>query len=131
MAWNISSARQGVTPELEIFKFPPNAQGFASIVLDAAAVAPDSDGRRTLKAGTILTKNPTTNQYERYTGDEEQENGILGILARTIEFVDGTSKSDQPADMAFHGEVFRADRIIDFVTHQAELATSLPTCRFL
>ena len=127
MPWNIRTSRQ-FTPDLEIFKFPPNSQGFASIVLDAAAVTPDGDGRRKLVAGTLLSKNDTTNQYERFTAAVGQT--IRGVLAHSVEFVDGTSKSDQPAALAFHGEVFRADRIVDWVTHGAAARTALPTCRF-
>jgi hypothetical protein len=125
MAWNIRTSRQ-IGTDLEIFKFPPNAQGFASIVLDASAVASGVDGRRKLLAGTILIKNGTSNQYEKYAGTGT----IRGILAHPVEFADGTSKSDAPAAMAFHSEVFRADRIVDFVTHGAAARTALPTCRF-
>ena len=128
MAWNIRVSRQGITPDLEIFKFPPNAQGFASIVLDAQAVAADGNGLRQLKAGTLLSKNATTQQYERFTATAGQ--AVRGILAHTVSFPDGTSKSDKDAALAFHGEVFRADRIVDFVTHGAAARTALPTCRF-
>lgn len=128
MAWNIRVSRQGVTAELEIFKFPPNAQGFASIVLDAGAVAADVNGKRSLKAGTLLSKNTTTNQYERFTGAGGQV--VRGVLAHSVDFPDATAKSDAPAALAFHGEVFRADRIVDFGTHGAAARTALPTCRF-
>jgi hypothetical protein len=128
MAWNIRVSRQGVTPDLEIFKFPPNAQGFASIVLDAQAVSADSDGNRILRAGTLLSKNTTTSQYERYTGANGQT--VRGVLAHTVTFPDGTAKSDKDAALAFHGEVFRADRIVDFGSYGAAARTALPTCRF-
>lgn len=234
MAWNVRTSRQ-TSADLEIFKFPPNEQGFASIVLDATAVAPDEDGLRELKAGTLLSKN-SNNQYERFTGagaanevtvldltgvtdgdviitvdvngdvqstdpvafdsatgawdaaiealsnvvavtttqvtapaagvtggeftvaftnpanqdvtvtvDDSGATGdavvgtttegdiaqaVRGVLAHGVKFVDGTSKSDQPAAMAFHSEVFRADRIIDFGTHGAAARAALPTCRF-
>lgn len=232
MAFNIRTSRPGVTAELEIFKFPPNAQGFASIVLDANSVAADAAGRRVLKAGTPLSKN-SNNQYERFTsavaanevnrlvidatggtyklnvgigianpkttaaiafnatalalkaaidavggvvttvtgtgtaadayvitfttpasqdvtmtsdaalltggartatitttteGDTAQT--VRGILAHAVEFPDGTAKSDTPAALAFHGEVFRADRIVDFATHGGAIRAALPTCRF-
>jgi hypothetical protein len=126
-AWNIRTSRQ-VSPDLEIFKFTPNDQGFASIVLDAQAVAADVNGDRRLKAGTLLSKNDATNQYERFTAAVGQE--VRGVLAHTVEFADGTSKSDQPAAMAFHSEIFRADRIIDFGTHGAAARAAMPTCRF-
>lgn len=127
MAWNIAVSRQGITPELEIFKFPANEQGFASIVVDASTIAADGDGRRVLKAGTLMSKN-VNNQYERFTGAGGQV--IRGVLAHTVEVVDGTAKSDYHAAMAFHSEVFRADRIVDFGTHGAAARTALPTCRF-
>lgn len=127
MAWNVRTSTQVTSPDLEIFKFPPNEQGFASIVLDAAAVAPDTNGDRTLVAGTPLSKN-VNNQYERYTGAGGQT--VRGILAHRVQFVDGTAQSDQPAALAFHGEVFRADRIVDFATLGAAMRAALPTCRF-
>lgn len=125
MAWNIRTSRQ-VDTDLEIFKFPPNAQGFASIVLDAAAVASGADGSRKLLAGTLLIKDGTSEQYKIYAGTGT----IRGVLAHPVEFADGTAKSDTPAAMAFHGEVFRADRIVNFGTHGAAARTALPTCRF-
>lgn len=127
MAWGVRVSRQGATPDLEIFKFPPNEQGFASIVVDAASVAADVNGDRKLAAGTLLSKN-VNNQYERFTGADGQV--VRGVLAHSVRFVDGTAKSDQPAALAFHSEVFRADRIVDFVTHGAAARAALPTCRF-
>ncbi len=125
MAWNITTSSQ-VGADLEIFKFPPNAQGFASIVLDATAVASASDGSRKLLAGTLLIKDVTSQQYQKYEGSGT----IRGVLAHPVEFPDGTVKSDLPAAIAFHGEVFRADRIVDFEDHGAAARTALPTCRF-
>lgn len=126
MAWNIRTSRQ-VTPDLEILKFPAGIETAASIVLDASTVVADGDGRLVLKAGTLLSKN-ASNQYERFTAAVGQV--IVGVLAHTVEFADNTSKSDQPAAMWFHTVVFRADRIVDFVTHGAAARTALPTCRF-
>jgi hypothetical protein len=126
MAWNVNTSRT-VSADVDIFKFPTNDQGFASIVLDSSGVAADSNGIRRLVAGTALSKN-VNNQYERYTGAGGQ--AVKGILAHTVEFVDATSKSDQPAAMAFHSEVFRADRIVDFGTLGTAIRAALPTCRF-
>jgi hypothetical protein len=127
MAWGVSVSRQGITPELEIFKLPPNEQGFRSIVVDASTIAPDADGRLKLVAGTAMSKN-INNQYERFTGAAGQV--CKGILSRTIEVPDNTAQSDVPAELAFHSEVFRADRIVDFATLGAQLRTALPTCLF-
>ena len=128
MAWNIRTSRQ-VSPDLEILVHQVNVDVAASIVLDATAVAPDGvTGERVLKAGTILSKNATSNQYERFTGGGGQV--IRGILAHTVRFPDGTAKSDAPAAMWNHGQWFRADRIVDWATHQAALKTALPTCKF-
>lgn len=53
---------------VEILKFPAGDDAIASVVLDASAVAEDSEtGVRILKAGTLLTKN-ANGQYERFTG---------------------------------------------------------------
>lgn len=127
MVWNIRTSRPGVQPELEIFVLPPNEQGFLSITIDASTVAPDSNGDRILVAGTILSKN-VNNQYERYTGAVGQE--VRGILAHKVALPDGTAKSDKDAALAFHGEVFRADRIVDFGTLGTAVREALFTCRF-
>lgn len=127
MVWGIRTSRQTAAPELEIFKLPPNEQGFVSIVLDASTVAPNTDGNRILQAGTPLSKN-VNNQYERFTGAAGQV--CRGILAHRVAFPDNTAASDAPAAMAFHGEVFRADRIVDFATLGAAIRAALPTSRF-
>jgi len=128
MAWNIRTSKQ-VTPDLEILVHQVNVDVAASIVLDATAVAPDGvTGERVLKAGTILSKNATSGQYERFTAGAGQS--VRGILAHTVRFADGTSKSDAPAALWHHGQWFRSDRIVDWATHQAAVKTALPTCKF-
>ena len=67
MAWNIRTSRQ-ITADLEILVNQVNVDVAASVVLDATAVAPDGNGDRILKAGTLLSKNATSGQYERFTG---------------------------------------------------------------
>lgn len=64
-AWNIRTSRQR-SADLEVLKSHVNADYMVSIVLDASAVAPDVDGVRRLKAGTLLSKN-SNGQYERFT----------------------------------------------------------------
>ena len=111
----------------EILKFPVGPESGWSIVVDASTVASAADGRRVLKAGTLLSKNGS-NQYERFTGAGGQ--AIKGVLAYDVE-VGGTDAGwDTPAAMFFHQCVFRADRIVDFGTHGAAARTALPTCRF-
>lgn len=126
MAWNIRTSSV-TSADLDIFLLWPNDQGFLSIVLDASAVTADTDGVLRLRAGTPLFKNGS-NQYARFTGGAGQT--CQGILTRTIEFPDNTAKSDAPAEMAFHSEVFRADRIIDFGTLGATIRAALPRCDF-
>ena len=127
MAWNIRTSRQ-ITADLEILVNQVNVDVAASVVLDATAVAPDGNGDRVLKSGTLLSKNATSGQYERFTGAGGQ--AIRGVLTSTIRFPDGTSKSDAPAAMWHHGQWFRSDRIVDYVTHLAAAKTALPTCKF-
>lgn len=127
-AWNIRTSRQ-TAPDLEVLASPANADLQVSIVLDATAVASGNDGSRTLVAGTLLSKNGVSEQYERFTGAGGQV--IRGVLSETIQFPDGTSKSDAPASMWNHGQEFRSDRIVDFEDHGAAAATALPTCRFV
>jgi hypothetical protein len=126
MPWNESTSRQ-FTPELEIFVLMPNDQGFLSVVLDASTVTPDVDGVRKLVAGTPLAKN-ANEQYEKFTDDTTQD--CLGILAHAVTFTSATD--DQPAGMAFHSEVFRADRIVGWATPAIATAikAALPTCQF-
>lgn len=55
---------------------------------------------------------------------------IVGILARTERFPDGTAKSDLPSAMWNHGQWFRPDRIVGWATNQAAIRAALPTCKF-
>ena len=128
MAWNIRTAKS-MTPDLEILVNQVNVDVAASVVIDATAVAPDGvTGERVLKAGTLLSKNATSNQYERFTATAGQT--IRGVLAHTVRLPDGTSKSDLPAAMWHHGQWFRTDRIVDWATHGPAARTALPTCKF-
>jgi len=128
MAFNIRTSKQ-VSADLEILVNQVNVDVAASIVLDATAVAPDGvTGERVLKSGTILSKNATSGQYERYTKSAGQV--VRGILTSTIRFADGTSKSDAPAAMWHHGQWFRSDRIVDWATLSTDVKTALPTCKF-
>jgi hypothetical protein len=124
-AWNLRTSRS-VTPDLEVLKLPTNAHDVVSIVLDASAVTPDGNGNRKLVAGTPLTK--VGNQYRRYTDAATQD--CLGILVETIEFPDGTAKSDAVTGMWSHGQWFRADRIVDWAMLGASIRADLPTCKF-
>lgn len=126
-AWGQRTSRQRAA-DLEILASQANSDLMDSIVLDSSTVAVDpADGIRRLKAGTLLSKN-ASNQYERFTAVAGQV--IRGVLATTHEFPDATSQSDAQSQMWCHGQEFRADRIVDWVTHQAAARAALPTCRF-
>lgn len=126
MPWNESVSRQ-FSPELEIFVLMPNDQGFLSVVIDASTVTPDGSGNRFLVAGTPLAKN-VNNMYEKFTDDDTQD--VAGILAHRVDFT--SANDDQPAGMAFHSEVFRADRIVGWGTAEIQTAikAALTTCKF-
>lgn len=126
-AWGIRTSKPGPHVQLEVLKNPAHAETTASVVVDASTVTPDVNGVRRLVAGTLLSKN-VSNQYERFTGAGGQ--AIRGVLAHDVEFPDGTSQSDEPAGMWCHLQWFRADRIVDWVTHGAAARTALPTCKF-
>lgn len=125
-AWGQTTSRQRAA-DLDVLRSKANADLMVSIFLDASTVAPDSDGLRQLKAGTLLSKNDN-NQYERFTGAAGQV--IRGVLATTHQFPDGTSKSDAQSQMWNHGQEFRADRIVDWVTHGTAARAALPSCKF-
>lgn len=125
-AWGQSTSRQRAA-DLEVLRSKANADLMTSIWLDASTVAPDTDGIRRLKAGTLLSKN-VSNQYERFTGAVGQV--IRGVLATTHEFPDATAQSDAQSQMWNHGQEFRADRIVDWATHGAAARTALNTCKF-
>jgi hypothetical protein len=130
MAWNIRTSKQ-VTPDLEILVNQIGVDVAASVVLDATAVAPDGvTGERTLVAGTPLKKNAVSKQYERWVTADGTTNPIRGILAHTVRFPEGTTKSDTPAAMWHHTQWFRSDRIVGWATDQAAIRAALPTCKF-
>lgn len=127
MAWNIRTNRS-MTPALEILVQQVNVDVAASVVLDASTVAPDTNGELHLAAGTPLSKNATTKQYERFTKAAGQV--CRGILSADVYFPDNTAKSDLPATMWCHGQWFRADRIVDWATLGTDIQAALPTCKF-
>jgi hypothetical protein len=88
-------------------------------------------GKLGLLAGTILTKIPGDSQgrYRKYTGAGGE--AVEGILGDNVYFYDGTDKSDQGADMLFHGCVFDATKIVDWASHESAVRTALNTCRFI
>jgi len=138
MAWGIRTTRQ-VGGYLEVLYSSANADLKVSIVLDATSVAADVNGDRILKAGTVLTKNATTHQYERYTGTAPQTTaGIAGILATDEVFPTNDTRSDRDSQMWNHGQQFRSDRIVDWATAPAtgtgtigaQAKAALPTCQF-
>lgn len=117
--------------ESEILAFAVGLDAIKSIALDASLVTADSQGRRLLKAGTILTKAAATapngqDQYKRYTGTGT----IAGILAKDVEFAAGGSEGDTAAGMFFHTCVFKASAIVDYSTYGSAVAAALTTCKF-
>jgi len=129
MAWGIRTTRQ-VGGYLEVLYSSANADLKQSIVIDGTSVAADVNGDRILKAGTLMTKHPTSGQYERFTAAAGQTNGIAGVLATDEVFPTGDDRSDRDSQMWCHGQQFRADRIVDWVTHAAAARAALPTCQF-
>ena len=127
MAWGIRTTRQ-VGGYLEVLYSSANADLKQSIVIDATSVAADVNGDRILKAGTLLSKNATSEQYERFTGAGGQ--AIVGVLATDEVFPTGDDRSDRDSQMWCHGQQFRADRIVDWVTHGTAAKAALPTCQF-
>jgi hypothetical protein len=127
MAWGIRTTRQ-VGGYLEVLYSSANADLKQSIVLDATAVAADVNGDRKLAAGTLLSKNATSGQYERFTAAVGQV--IVGVLATDEVFPTNDARSDRDSQMWCHGQQFRADRIVDWVTHGTAAKAALPTCQF-
>jgi hypothetical protein len=80
----------------------------------------------TLATGGTVTMSTTT-QGVTAVGAQ----AIAGILYDTVEFVDGTDKSDQPAAMVRRDCEFRSDKIVDYATYAGALATALPSCEFV
>ena len=128
MAFGARATRKEIG-EVEILLKPVGEDSKESIVLDATTVAADASGRRVLRRGTILIADSTTKKHKKYTAAVGEV--IVGILDRTIEFFDGTSRSNKPTAMIIHMAVFDQDMIVDFNTHEAALRAALPTCRFL
>lgn len=113
--------------------FAAGLDAIKNVAIDASLVPADSanSGRRILIAGTMLTKaagaSPTgKDQYKRYAGTGK----IEGILALDVEFLDGTSNSDNARGMFYHGCVFRASKIVDYSLYGSAAISTLNTCKF-
>lgn len=119
-------------PKPEILSYPLETTVIDSIVVNATGVAADASGpyagRRYLLAGTIVSKRGD-GQYERYTAAAGQN--VAGILFDTLEFADNTDVSDEPVAMLRRNVSFKADKIVDFVTHETAVRAALTTCEFI
>jgi len=119
-------------PKPEFLSYPLETTVIDSVVVNATGVVADASGpytgRRYLLAGTILSKRGD-NQYERFTGAGGQ--AVAGILFDTVEFADGSDASDEPVAMVRRNASFRADKIVDYATHEVALKAALPTCEFI
>lgn len=119
--------------ESEPLAFATGLDAIKNITLDASLVPADpaNDNRRLLKAGTMLRKSGGVSpsgkdQLVRYQGT-----GLIeGILAKDVEFVDGSSDSDTSAGMFYHGCVFRASKIVDYSLYGNAAISTLNTCKF-
>jgi hypothetical protein len=125
--------RREALPKPEILAYPLETNVIDSGVINAAGVTADASGtpyagRRYLLAGTILSKRGD-NQYERFTGAGGQ--AVAGILFDTVEFADDSDASDEPVAFLRRNASFKADKIVDFATHEAALEAALDTCEFI
>lgn len=119
--------------EVEPLLFAAGLDAVKSVVIDASLVPADpaNNNRRILQAGTLLTKaasvSPTgADQYKKYAGS-----GLIeGVLALSVEFIDGTANSDNSRGMFYHGCVFRASKIVDYSTYGLAAISTLNTCKF-
>lgn len=123
----------GSVGEPEPLLFAAGLDAIKNVAIDASLVPADSANfsRRILVAGTLLTKataaSPTgKDQYKRYQGTGK----IEGVLALNVEFIDGTSNSDNARGMFYHGCVFRASKIVDYSLYGGVAASTLSTCKF-
>lgn len=124
--------RRQALPKPEILSYPLETNVIDSAVINAAGTVADSsgpyEGRRYLLAGTILSKRGDS-QYERFTAGAGQN--VAGILFDTVEFADDTDVSDEPAAFLRRNVSFKADKIVDWATHEAAVRAALTTCEFL
>lgn len=133
MPWgNQTQWRRETLPKPEILMYPLDSSVIDSAVINATGVVADATGpyagRRYLVAGTILSKR-VDNQYERFTGAGGQ--AVAGILYDTVEFVDATDQSDEPAAFLRRGASFDITKIVDFATHAVAVRAALATCEFI
>jgi len=133
MPWGVQTdwQRQAL-PKPEILSYPLETTVIDSVVVNAAGVTADSSGpyagRRYLLSGTVLSKRGD-GQYARYTGAGGQN--VAGILFDTVEFAGNTDASDEPVAMVRRNASFKADKIVDFATHEAAIRAALTTCEFI
>jgi len=137
MPWNVITD-EGSRTEREILKFAmPMGTPIRSVVIKASSVAarptPDTDagydGLRVLLRGQILAKDTVdATKYVPYTAAVGQT--PAGVLDNDVEFLDGTSASNEAANMLFTGAIFHAGNLIGYTGNEAAVAAALPGCRF-
>lgn len=122
MAWNVTRSLGRIAlPQPELLKWPLSHARIPSVVVNATGVVADVSGpyigRRYLLAGTPLAKRGD-GQYEQLT-DPTTQTGAKAILFRTVEFADGTDKSDKPVailDAGVNGTDFDRAKIVGWNT---------------
>jgi hypothetical protein len=124
--------RRETLPKPEILSYPLETTVIDSGVINATGVVADASGpytgRRYLVAGTILSKRGD-GQYERFTAAAGQ--AVAGVLYDTVEFADGSDKSDKPVAFLRRNVSFDKAKIVDYVTHETALKAALATCEFI
>lgn len=61
----------------------------------------------------------------------ESTQNVAGVLFDTVEFADGSDRSDEPVAMLRRNVSFKAVNIVDFAAHQSAIVAGLPTCEFV
>lgn len=56
---------------------------------------------------------------------------VAGILFDTVEFADGSSRSDEPVAMLRRNCSFQSAKIVGFATNSAAITAALPSCEFV
>ena len=136
MPFNVN--RETAFYDKEVLKYPQLGLIKKSVVLDATAVAQNSDpdGRTVVPAGTVLMLSVTnSNRYVPYdgTGEDTNPGGVVkGVLSRYVELLARSTAANEPAAMYYHEAVFATTQIVGFTQYASAIVSSsaFNTCKF-
>lgn len=113
--------------DMEILVTEKNLVTFSGIVLASNVAVADENGRKYVKAGSLIDANGTVVTETGDSGSETLSTAPVGVLYKTVDITNG----DMPCSLIVEGYL-RKDRVIDGVFDNTldDINAALPNVKF-